>query len=153
VRLVPTPRQPLRVIVDSRLETPPDARILQAPGGALIFAAQPHIERQAELMLRGAEVAYCANPQGKVDLAEMLNELGRRGINELHVEAGHQLNGSFVREGLVDEYLVYVAPKLLGLGLPLASLGPLAALSEAPALAFHSVTPIGDDLRLLLRPR
>lgn len=152
VRLVPTPRQPLRVIVDSRLETPPEARILDAPGQVLLYAAQPHAEREAALRARGADVTFHPNPQGKVDLPALLADLGRRGINELHVEAGHQLNGSWVREGLVDEYLVYLAPKLLGLGLPLASFGPLATLGEAPALTFHSVTPVGPDLRLLLRP-
>jgi diaminohydroxyphosphoribosylaminopyrimidine deaminase/5-amino-6-(5-phosphoribosylamino)uracil reductase len=82
----------------------------------------------------------------------MLADLGKRGINELHVEAGHKLNGSFVREGLVDEFLVYMAPKLLGIGRELAAFGPLERLDESPSLRFHSVTPINGDLRILARP-
>jgi diaminohydroxyphosphoribosylaminopyrimidine deaminase/5-amino-6-(5-phosphoribosylamino)uracil reductase len=152
VRLVPTARQPLRVIVDSRLETPPAARILDAPGPVLIYAAAPNATRRTALVERGAEIVLAAGPNGKVDLSAMLADLARRGINELHVEAGHKLNGSFVREGLVDEYLVYIAPRLLGIGRELAAFGPLERLDDAPALRWHSVTPIDGDLRVLARP-
>ena len=156
VRLVETARQPLRVIVDSRLETPPGARILDAPGQVLIYCAQPDAVRRAALLERGAEVSVVAGvvagTGGKVDLAAMLADLGKRGINELHVEAGHKLNGSFVREGLVDEFLVYIAPKLLGVGRELAAFGPLERLEEGANLRFHSVTPIDGDLRILARP-
>jgi len=152
VRLVDTPRQPLRVIVDSRVETPPTSRILDAPGSVLIYAAQPDPQRQAALEARGAEIAIAANAQGKVDLPATLADLARRGINELHVEAGHKLNGSFVREGLVDEFLVYMAPKLLGSGRELAAFGPLQQLSDGLELQFLSVTPLGADLRIIARP-
>jgi len=152
VRLVETMHQPLRVIVDSRLETPPGARILDAPGQVLIYCAQPDPARRAALLERGAEISIVAGPGGKVDLAAMLADLGQRGINELHVEAGHKLNGSLVREGLVDEFLVYVAPKLLGIGRELAAFGPLERLDESLGLRFHSVTPIDGDLRILARP-
>jgi diaminohydroxyphosphoribosylaminopyrimidine deaminase/5-amino-6-(5-phosphoribosylamino)uracil reductase len=152
VRLVETAHQPLRVVVDSRLETPPGARILDAPGQVLIYCAQPDAARRAALLERGAEVSVVAGPNGKVDLAAMLADLGKRGINELHVEAGHKLNGSFVREGLVDEYLVYIAPNLLGVGRELAAFGPLERLEEGATLRFHSVTPIDGDLRILARP-
>ena len=93
------------------------------------------------------------NAQGKVDLAAMLTDLAARGINELHVEAGHKLNGSFVREGLVDEYLLYLAPKLLGAGRDLAAFGPLSTLADAVALQFHQIDRVGDDLRVLARPQ
>jgi diaminohydroxyphosphoribosylaminopyrimidine deaminase/5-amino-6-(5-phosphoribosylamino)uracil reductase len=152
VRLVETVLQPLRVIVDSRLDTPPAARILDAPGSALIYAAAPDAARQAALEARGAQIALVPGPGGKVDLTAMLNDLAARGINELHVEAGHKLNGSFVREGLVDEFLIYMAPKLLGLGRELAAFGPLENLQDSVALHFVSVTTIGDDLRLIARP-
>lgn len=151
VRLVDTPRQPLRVIVDSKLETPPAARILDAPGSVLIYSATPAEERIAALQARGAEVVAMPGANAKVDLRAMLLDLAARGINELHVEAGSKLNGSFVREGLVDEWLVYMAPRLLGSGRDLAAFGPLAALSDAVALRFHTLERIGDDLRLLLR--
>ena len=87
----------------------------------------------------------------RVDLRAVLADLAARGINELHIEAGSKLNGAFVREGLVDEWLVYVAPRLLGAGRDLASFGPLASLADAVALHYCSVLRIGDDLRLLLR--
>ena len=153
VRLVETVRQPLRVIVDSRLETPLRARILDAPGSVLIYCARPDEERRAALAERGAEIASVAGPNGKVDLPAMLADLAQRhGINELHVEAGHKLNGSFVREGLVDEFLVYMAPKLLGFGRELAAFGPLERLDQSLALRYTSVTTLGDDLRILARP-
>jgi diaminohydroxyphosphoribosylaminopyrimidine deaminase/5-amino-6-(5-phosphoribosylamino)uracil reductase len=151
VRLVDTAVQPLRVIVDSRLETPPAARILDAPGSVLIYAAAPDEIRRAALEASGAQIAVVAGPNGKVDLTAMLTDLGARGINELHVEAGSKLNGSFVREGLVDEFLIYLAPKLLGAGREMAAFGPLQALTDAVALQFMGVEFVGDDLRLLAR--
>jgi diaminohydroxyphosphoribosylaminopyrimidine deaminase / 5-amino-6-(5-phosphoribosylamino)uracil reductase len=152
VRLVETAHQPLRVIVDSRLDTPHDARILDAPGSVLIYAAQPDERRRAPLLARGAQIVLMPGPSGKVDLAAMLSDLGQRGINELHVEAGHKLNGSFVREGLVDEFLIYIAPKLVGSGRELAAFGPLTRLEDGLALRFVSVTLVGTDLRLIARP-
>ena len=152
VRWVDTALQPLRVVVDSRLETPLASRILDAPGACLLYAAQPHPERQAALEARGASIALAPSPSGKVDLVAMLADLAQRGINELHVEAGHKLNGSFVRERLVDEFLIYMAPTLLGSGREMAAFGPLKRLEDGLALRFHSVTMIGDDLRLIARP-
>ena len=151
VRLVPTTLQPLRVVVDSRLETPLTARLLQAPGQVLVYAAQPEPSRQAALRDKGAEVVILRGAGLKVDLRALLLDLGRRGINEVHVEAGHKLNGSLIGEGLVDELLVYMAPKLLGLGRELAAFGPLATLDQAPTLEFASVTPVGTDLRIIGR--
>lgn len=151
VRLVPTPKQPLRVIVDSRLETPPAARILAPPGEVLVVAAQPDAVREARLRDAGAEITFLPGAGGKVDLAAMLGELARRGVNELHVEAGHKLNGSFVREGLVDEWLVYLAPRLLGAGRDLAAFGPLERLEDGVALRFIEVEAVGADLRILAR--
>jgi diaminohydroxyphosphoribosylaminopyrimidine deaminase/5-amino-6-(5-phosphoribosylamino)uracil reductase len=154
VRLVDTPRQPLRVIVDSRLDTPLASRILDAPGSVLLFAAQADAVREAALQARGAEIAYAssAGTSGKVDLPMMLAALAQRGVNELHVEAGHKLNGSFVREGLVDEFLIYLAPTLMGLGRELAAFGPLERMEDRLALRFVSVTPVGADLRIVARP-
>jgi len=153
VRLVETRMQPLRVIVDSRLETPVAARILQPPGRVLIYAALDDAPERADaLRAKGAEIIFRPGPGGKVDLAGLLADLGERGINELHVEAGHKLNGSLVKAGLVDEFLVYMAPKLLGQGRELAAFGPLASLDQAVQLAWHGVEAIGPDLRLIARP-
>jgi diaminohydroxyphosphoribosylaminopyrimidine deaminase/5-amino-6-(5-phosphoribosylamino)uracil reductase len=150
VRLVPTARQPLRVIVDSRLQTPPTARILQPPGAVRLYAAASDEERRRALSAH-AEITLLPGPQGKVDLPAVLSDLAAQGINELHVEAGHKLNGSFVREGLVDEFLVYLAPKLIGDGREMAAFGPLAALSDAVPLRFVDTLPIGPDLRIRAR--
>lgn len=156
VRLVETARQPLRVIVDSRLDTPPSARILDEPGKVLIVAAQRDAQREATLTARGAELHFLPGPVSdhgiKVDLPALLRDLAGRGVNELHVEAGHRLNGSFWRDGLVDELLVYQAAMLAGTGRGLAAIGPFAALADAPRLRFTAVDRVGDDLRLLARP-
>ena len=152
VRLVPTPRQPLRVIVDSRLQTPADARILDAPGEVLVYTAADDTLRAAALRARGAQLLPMAGAHAKVDLAAMLADLAQRGVNELHVEAGHKLNASLLREGLVDELLVYLAPRLLGIGREMAAFGPLSTLAEALEFEFTQVDRIGDDLRILARP-
>ncbi len=152
VRLVECAHQPLRVIVDSTLQTPPGARMLDAPGAVLIYAAETDPARAAALSARGAEIQALPGAGGKVDLAAVLQDLARREINELHVEAGHKLNGSFVRNGLVDEFLIYMAPRLLGIGRELAAFGPLERLTDAVALRFLSVTSLGDDLRIVARP-
>ncbi len=151
VRHAETDLQPRRVIVDSRLDTPLTARILQPPGAALVYAAQPEAERIAALRAIGVEVQLVPGPGGKVDLAVMLEDLARRGVNELHVEAGHKLNGSFVREDLVDEFLIYMAPKLFGQGRELAAFGPLEQIDAAPMLRFVNVMQIGEDLRIVAR--
>lgn len=155
VRLVDTPRQPHLVVVDSRLETPLDAQLFMAGRSLYIYAAVPDDARKAALEARGATVIYLPGhlpgSESKVDLAAMLLDLGRREINELHVEAGHKLNGSLIREGLVDEFLVYLAPKLIGQGCDMASFGPLTELSKAIPLAFKSTEMLGPDLRILAR--
>ena len=151
VRLVPARRQPDAVVVDSRLETPPDANIFAAGRRVFIYAAVQDAQRQAALEARGATVVRLPGPGGKVDLAAMLRDLAQREVNELHVEAGHKLNGSLIREGLVDELLVYLAPKLMGQGRQMAHFGPLADLAEVVAFDFLSSERVGPDLRLLAR--
>jgi diaminohydroxyphosphoribosylaminopyrimidine deaminase/5-amino-6-(5-phosphoribosylamino)uracil reductase len=144
VREVATPRQPLRVVIDSRLETPPSARILQGER-VLLFSAR-------EGKLPNAEVVVLPNARGKVELPRMLEELARRGVNELHVEAGFRLNGSLVREGCVDEFLVYLNPSFLGDSAQgMVELAAPAGLDERLKLRPVSLERVGEDLRLLLR--
>jgi diaminohydroxyphosphoribosylaminopyrimidine deaminase/5-amino-6-(5-phosphoribosylamino)uracil reductase len=151
VREVATTRQPLRVIVDSRLETPPAAKIL-AGGGMLIFCAHDEAVKSRALRARGAEIVVLPNASGKVELPALLQELGRRGINELHVEAGHKLNGSLIREGCVDELLLYLAPCLLGdAAQGMAALGEFTSLDVRQKLVINETRMIGGDLRLLAR--
>ena len=157
VRLVETSRQPHVVVIDSDLRTPVDAPLFIAGRAVYIYAAGQNDMKKAALEAVGATVIYLpgthadGNPTGKVDLAAMLRDLGKREINELHVEAGHKLNGSLVREGLVDEFLVYLAPKLVGQGAGMADFGPLTELAGALPLEFKSTAMVGPDLRILAR--
>ena len=151
VRHVAAARQPDAVVVDSRMDTPLDANIFMPGRRLFIYTAVQDAQRQARLEDRGATVVYLPGPGGKVDLPAMLRDLAQRGINELHVEAGHKLNGSLIREDLIDEWLIYLAPKLVGEGRGMAHFGPLADLAGAVALEFLSSERVGPDLRLVAR--
>ncbi|MES2830968.1 MAG: bifunctional diaminohydroxyphosphoribosylaminopyrimidine deaminase/5-amino-6-(5-phosphoribosylamino)uracil reductase RibD [Pseudomonadota bacterium] len=150
VRGIDTPRQPLRIVVDSRLQISPTARVLQ-DGGALIVTAQNDSEKIERLQGKGCEVLVLPNLHGKVDLPGLMRELGRRGINELHVEGGAKLNGSLIAEDCVDELLLYIAPKLLGDAREMFGLGQVSELASAKRLTFRGFDPIGPDLRILAR--
>jgi diaminohydroxyphosphoribosylaminopyrimidine deaminase/5-amino-6-(5-phosphoribosylamino)uracil reductase len=150
VRGIDTPLPPRRVIVDSRLEIDLDARILQGES-CWIVAVVEAPEKAAALRAAGHEVIHLPNPWGKVDLPGLMRELGRREINEVHVEAGSKLNASMVREGCVDELLVYLAPSLIGPGQGMFDLPPLAQLLDKRQLRFHDVARVGDDIRILAR--
>ena len=151
VRAVETPRQPLRVLIDSRLDVAPEAKIL-AGGGTLVVAARDDAEKSRRLTDRGAEVVLMPNPAGKVDLAALMRELARREINELHIEAGFKLNGSLLNEDLVDELLVYLAPGILGdAARGMFNLPEATSLGERRALKITQHQSIGADLRILAR--
>jgi diaminohydroxyphosphoribosylaminopyrimidine deaminase / 5-amino-6-(5-phosphoribosylamino)uracil reductase len=153
VRAVATEVQPLRVVVDSRLEIDAAARLLQPPGKALVYTTSRDAARVAAVKSDHVEVApLAADANGKTDLVAMLADLARRGINELHVEAGEKLNASLLRAGLVDELLLYVAPRLFGEGRGIAALGALGSLAESLDFEFIDVERVGGDLRLRLRP-
>ncbi len=152
VREVETPRQPRIVVVDSKLDMPLDAHVLKASGDCTIYTSSTNLSKTEALQALGATVVVMPNAAGKVDLAAMLRDLAVRGTNELHVEAGFKLNGSLIREGLVDELLLYMAPKLLGTGgMGMANFGPLDALTQALPLQWHDVQRIGDDVRIVAR--
>lgn len=150
VREVETSRQPLRVVVDSRLETPPAARVLGA--GSLVAAAIDDGAKIAALKARGAEVVVLPNAAGKVDLAALMRELARRGVNEVHVEAGCKLNGSLVNEGIVDELLIYLAPCLIGdRAHGMFNLPQLSDLAARRTLDVRESRVLGPDIRILAR--
>ena len=150
VRDFATPRQPLKVIVDSRLATPPEAQILR--GGALIACVRAEPQRRDALVAAGAEILELPEALGRVDLAALLRELGRRGVNELHVEAGATLNGALLQAGLVDEWLAYLAPLALGHeARGLFALPPLETMAGRWNFRPRDSRVLGDDLRLLLR--
>ncbi|MES2786504.1 MAG: bifunctional diaminohydroxyphosphoribosylaminopyrimidine deaminase/5-amino-6-(5-phosphoribosylamino)uracil reductase RibD [Pseudomonadota bacterium] len=151
VRMATVARQPPIVVVDSRLQLPLDASLFIDGRPVIVYAGSAEPGARRALESRGATVVALPDSRGKVDLAAMLRDLAAKGVNELHVEAGHKLNGSLVREGLVDEFLVYLAPKLLGHGEPMADFGPLSDLSQALQLSFRETLVIGGDLRILAR--
>ena len=151
VRGVDTARQALKVVVDSRLELPPDARLLAA-GRVLVATAAVDDDKAAALRARSAEIVHLANGDGRVDLSALMLELGRRGINEVHVEGGARLNGALLAAGLVDEVLLYLAPCLLGdSARGLFALPALASLDDKQRLALRDLRMLGGDLRIVAR--
>jgi len=153
----PGRRQPLRVVLDSTLRTPPEARLFTVPGEVLILStlppADPRWEAQAAaLAAQGARIETLPAESGRVPLFMALERLGELEVNELQVEAGATLAGALVRQSLVDELLLYVAPKLLGpAALPLVELPPLDELTDAPSFALFELREVGTDARLRLR--
>ncbi|PKO83133.1 MAG: riboflavin biosynthesis protein RibD [Betaproteobacteria bacterium HGW-Betaproteobacteria-11] len=147
-REVETSRQPLKVVIDSRLETPPDAAVL-AGGGVLIACASVDAGRRAALEARGAEIVALPDGKGRVDLPAVLRELARRGSNEVLVEAGSTLGGALLREGCVDELLIYQASLLLGdAARGMVDLGELTTLAAGHRLRILERRAVGADFRL-----
>lgn len=151
VRAIDTPRQPWRVVVDARLETPAHAKILVG-GNTLIACTDPGASQAEALRAAGAEVVACGDGGGRIDLAALLTLLGQRGVNELHVEAGATLSGALVTQGLADEIVIYLAPALMGrFSRGLLDLPEFATLGEIPRLRLTDVKTLGEDLRMIGR--
>lgn len=151
VRGIETPRQPLRVVLDSQLRIPLEARVLIG-GGVLIYTAMCDAEKSAALEQAGASVCVLPDGKGQVDLPAMLRDLAQRGCNEVLVEAGSILNGALLRTGLVDELLLYVAPQLLGdAARGMAQLGELTSLDQRVNLKWQDMRQVGNDLRIIVR--
>ncbi len=154
VRDEPTSRQPVKVLIDSRLEVNSAAEIFH-DSEVLVFHALPadsvQHDRLARLQDAGCELVSLPDPNGKVNLAAAMSELGRREFNEVHIEAGHKLNGSLIAAGCVDELLLYLAPSLLGQGQQLFNLPAVADLESRVRLSWLDVERIAGDLRLRAR--
>ena len=160
VRDIDTPRQPIRVLIDSFLEVPEDSKILDESlgGHTIIFcgAVEPTRLSEMEKTLKAKNVSVVqlpdlSNDKGKVDLQAVLKHLAEKlHINEVHIEAGFKLNGSLLRENCVNELLLYIAPTLLGPGAGLANLPELTNLDQTTRWEFVDQTLVGDDLRLRL---
>ncbi len=152
VREIPTPRQPVRIVVDSRLETPGEARILGH--GTMIASTVDDPTRKAVFDAKGTSVLTLPNVEGEVDLAALMHELARRHLNEVHVEAGATLNGALLQARLVDELLVYLAPSLLGdAARGMFALPQLEDLAERHELDVCDVRMVGGDVRVIARVR
>jgi diaminohydroxyphosphoribosylaminopyrimidine deaminase/5-amino-6-(5-phosphoribosylamino)uracil reductase len=151
VRGVDTLRQPLKIVVDSRFETPLSARVLKE-GKTLVAGAVNETKRIEGLRNAGADAVIIPNDRGKVELFKLMEELARRELNEIHVEGGTKLNGSLLQAGVVDELLVYLAPRVIGdSGRGMFDLPEFTELSQAKALEICEVEHVGEDLRILAR--
>ena len=157
VRDVQTERQPWRIIVDSKLETPPTAKILNGidKSGVIIVCARldsPEMQQKAKIFTdRGIEVIAMANSAGKVDLPALFAYLAKeREMNEIHIEAGFKLNGSLLRENCVDELLLYYAPFFMGDGIGMANVSPLNSLNDKHVWVPIDQSLFGSDLRMRL---
>ena len=150
VRLPDTHRQPLRVILDSGLRTPVDAKILNAPGQVLICTTEDNTGH--ELAGReGVEVLHCAGREGRIDVGAVLDELGRRGMNNVMIEAGPSLIGSMIAENLLDEVVVYMAPDLLGSDAKgMFNIDHLTSINDKIRAQFKDVKVVGRDLKITL---
>lgn len=149
-----TGRTPLRVVVDSRFRTPPGARLLREPGPVLIAGLADTVAGGREqLRAAGAELALFDGDEGRVPLAELLHELASRGANEVWTEAGSTLAGSLMEERLVDELVLYMAPRLLGNDAQgLFELPGLTRLDQSPRLHIVDMRAVGDDWRIVACP-
>ncbi len=154
VREVETPRQPLRVIFDSRLQLPLSARVLQSNQNVLVYTALQDARKIGTLEAAGAGVTVLPNSNGQVDLVAALRHLAANGCNEVLVEAGSTLNGALLRAGLIDEMLLYFAPQLLGdSARGMLQLGELTALAQRVELEWKDVRQVGKDMRVIARIR
>ncbi|MEQ1600921.1 MAG: bifunctional diaminohydroxyphosphoribosylaminopyrimidine deaminase/5-amino-6-(5-phosphoribosylamino)uracil reductase RibD [Methylophilaceae bacterium] len=152
VRNLDIGRQPLRVVVDSRLRISPQAKILQGGNTLIAYAQDPHKKHQA-LQAAGAELIQLTNAENRVCLKRLLEELARREINELMVESGQGLNGALLALNLIDEFLFYYAPLLLGdKAKGMFAMPALTEMSQRTPLDIFDVRQIGCDIRIRARP-
>lgn len=148
---IETARQPLRVVVDSMLRTPPSARLLQT-AGVSVYTATMDAGKISALERAGATVTVLPGDDGRVDIAALLSDLARCGVNEVLVEAGSTLNGALLHAGVVDDLLLYVAPQLLGdAARGMAQLGALTRLDQRVELEWQDVRHVGKDLRIVAK--
>ncbi|MBI5438690.1 MAG: bifunctional diaminohydroxyphosphoribosylaminopyrimidine deaminase/5-amino-6-(5-phosphoribosylamino)uracil reductase RibD [Nitrosomonadales bacterium] len=153
VRGIETPRQPLHAVVDSRLQMPPSARLLQQRG-AVIYTATQDAQKIAALEQAGAHVMVLPDTNGQVDAAAVLRDLAAQGCNEMLVEAGSKLNGALLKACLVDELVLYLAPQLLGdMARGMAQLGELTRLNQRIDLDWQDIRQVGKDLRIVAKIR
>ena len=145
-------RQPLRVVLDTHLRIRPNARILRLPGDCLVFTASQDEVRIASLLAIGAEVHRVSRDAQGLNLNEIVRELAKREINELHVEAGPIVSGALIEGRFVDELVVYMAPHLLGDDARgYAHLPGVSEMAKRVQLVFQDVRFIGSDLRLVAK--
>ncbi len=147
------PVQPWRVVLDADFRTPTTAALLQQPGRTIIVGTRSQLDRQTALRDAGADIWVLEGKNGKVDLKALLRRLAEDGANDVLVEAGATVAGSFARAGLVDEYVIYQAPVLMGSSARPLLDWPMQFMREQRKLVIGDVRMVGNDIRLLARPK
>jgi diaminohydroxyphosphoribosylaminopyrimidine deaminase/5-amino-6-(5-phosphoribosylamino)uracil reductase len=143
-------KQPLRVVADSHWRIPRTAKLLEDAGSVLVAGRG---DAPRDLLGSGAQCVSCETTEAGIDLEFLLDDLGRRELNEVQVEAGSRLCGSLLARGLVDEILLYMAPVMLGDGGPGPfSFGPLDSMTDRAHFSLLETVRVGDDTRLRLKP-
>ena len=144
---------PWRVVLDADFRTPPHAQLFRHPGRVIVAGAHSQLERQTALSDAGADIWVLPGSDGRVDLAALLAKLAAEGANEVLVEAGATVAGAFARAGLVDEYIIYMAPVLLGSEARPLLEWPLASMRDQRRLAITDTRMVGGDIRLIAKPK
>jgi len=148
VRHVKTKRQPVKILLDSNLRIPLNAKILKLDR-IIIFCAKENKAKKLELEKRGAEVIYMPNEYNKVDLKNVFLELGNRKFNEIFVETGINLQSALMRENLIDELIIFYAPKIMGSrGRGMLDLGNITDMNLIREVRINEIKRFGKDLRV-----
>ncbi len=144
---------PLRVVLDAGFRTPPTAKLLKAPGATMIVGTQSNLPRMTALSDAGADIRLLPGRDGRVDLRALLQLLAEKGANEVLVEAGATVAGAFAEAGLVDEYILYQAPVLMGSSARPLLEWPLASMRDKRRLAITDLRMVGGDIRIVAQPK
>lgn len=147
-------KQPVRVVLDSKLRLPENAKILKQPGETWVLTTEAVTHERCKILQSlGAKVVSLPADGENLDLSSVLDYLAQEEINEVLVESGATLSGAFVRAGLVDEYIIYMAPKLIGhQGRPLFNLPGLTRMDQSLELKLKDLRQVGNDIRIVAGP-
>lgn len=146
-----SPHQPRKFVLDSRLRTPIKSKILSGAPTTIVHSRRDE-QREDALLQAGAQLLHLPGEQGQIDLPALMSALGAQQLNEVHLEAGAKLSGALIAAHCVDELIVYLAPKLLGSGMPMFALPALQTVAQASHLNLVEVKQVGEAIRIVARP-
>lgn len=146
-----SPHQPRKFVLDSHLRTPIKSKILSGAPTTIVHSRRDE-QREDALLQAGAQLLHLPGEQGQIDLPALMSALGAQQLNEVHLEAGAKLSGALIAAHCVDELIVYLAPKLLGSGMPMFALPALQTVAQASHLNLVEVKQVGEAIRIVARP-